>query len=57
MQGHSAPGREFSLNQEEIIIGRDPSTHLVTPSPAISRHHARLCVQGRQYLVEVLEQQ
>jgi len=46
MQGHSAPGREFSLNQEEIIIGRDPSAHLVTPSPAISHHHARPFAQG-----------
>jgi hypothetical protein len=57
LQGRSAPGQEFSLNQEEIIIGRDPSAHLVSPSPAISHRHARLYVQGGQYLVEDLEQQ
>ena len=41
LQVVSIPGREFSFNQEEIIVGRDPRADWVMPCPDISRRRAR----------------
>src|SRR5688572_12330818 len=36
------------------MLGRDPSVDIVLNSPGISRQHARVTLQGYQYLIEDL---
>jgi len=45
---------EFELTKSEIVICRDPDTHINLPSPAISRRHARLTREGDAYMIEDL---
>jgi len=52
-EGTSSP-KEFELTRPEIIIGRDPNVDLTIPSPAVSRHHARLIREGDGYDLEDL---
>jgi hypothetical protein len=41
--GRSGPGRGFSLNQEEIIIGHDPSADLRYVSCYLASQRAPMC--------------
>ena len=45
---------EYELTRPEIIIGRDPNVDISIPSPAVSRHHARLTREGEGYFLEDL---
>ena len=50
-------GSEQKINVEEIVsltVGRDPSCHIVLPSPAVSRVHLR--VERTAWGVRVLDQ-
>jgi hypothetical protein len=48
-------GREFLLNQPELLVGRDPTAQIVIPTPAISRNHARLRWTEAGYTLEDLD--
>lgn len=48
-------GREFLLNQPELLVGRDPAAQIVIPTPAISRNHARLRWTEAGYTLEDLD--
>src|SRR5262245_53419794 len=37
-----------------MVLGRDPSVDIVLNSPGVSRQHARITLQGYQYLIEDL---
>ncbi|MCS7168443.1 MAG: SpoIIE family protein phosphatase [Gemmatales bacterium] len=39
-------GARYELKENSFIIGRNPSCHLVVPSPAVSREHAEVFRQG-----------
>ena len=47
-------GRELTLSQDEIVIGRDEQADLVISSPSVSRRHARILRRNEQYYVEDL---
>jgi pSer/pThr/pTyr-binding forkhead associated (FHA) protein len=48
------PGKIFALDKPEMFIGRELNNEIVINDPEISRRHARLFVQGAQYLIEDL---
>lgn len=50
----SASGQEFELAKPVMVLGRDPSVDIVLNSPGVSRQHARVTLQGYQYLIEDL---
>ncbi len=54
MRTGPAPGKVFDLNQPEISIGRDVSNDFIINDVEISRRHARLYLQGTQYVIEDL---
>lgn len=54
MRTGPAPGKIFDLNQPEISIGRDVSNDFIINDVEISRRHARLYLQGTQYIIEDL---
>ncbi len=43
---------QWTLEADEIMLGRDQSCHISLPSRWISRVHARLRRQGNQYVLE-----
>lgn len=47
-------GQIFPLEASEIIIGRDINTTFVINDPEVSRRHARLTLQGVNYIIEDL---
>ena len=47
-------GLEFELTQPQVVIGRDLKADLVIASPAVSRRHARLILEGNSYALEDL---
>ncbi len=47
-------GREFELNQQELLAGRDESLDIVIEAPGVSRRHARFFLQEGQYYIEDL---
>ena len=49
-----AAGVSYSLEQQEIFIGRDLSNDIVINDPEISRRHSRLYKQGNDYVIEDL---
>ncbi len=53
---HSGPlaGKAFPLEKNEIFIGRDLSNDIVINDPEVSRRHARLFIQGNNYVIEDL---
>jgi hypothetical protein len=53
---HAGPlaGRVFSLEKTEIFVGRDLSNDIVLNDPEISRRHARLFMQGNNFVIEDL---
>lgn len=50
----SAPSKEFELIKSEIILGRDDSADIAIPASAVSRRHARLMLEGENYVLEDL---
>jgi hypothetical protein len=53
MEGRK-PGQRFFVDQPEFIIGRDEECDLIIPDRQVSRRHARVILQGDQYLLEDL---
>src|SRR3990172_8853271 len=47
-------GQAFPLETSEIIIGRDIAATFVINDPEVSRRHARLSLQGANYVIEDL---
>lgn len=47
-------GQSFDLNKPVITIGREASNDIVLEDPQVSRHHARLTLQGAGYVIEDL---
>jgi len=54
MRGGPTVGKSFSLEKNEIFIGRDLSNDIVINDGEISRRHTRLFLQGSNYVVEDL---
>jgi DNA-binding winged helix-turn-helix (wHTH) protein len=46
---------EYPLWQGEYLIGRDPECAITIPSMKVSRHHARITVEGPRTLLDDLE--
>ncbi|HVN53487.1 MAG TPA: FHA domain-containing protein [Anaerolineaceae bacterium] len=49
-----AQGRKVDLRAGPMIIGRDPACDIIIESPAVSRRHARIEVQGDRVTLEDL---
>lgn len=49
-----AGGEPLQLDQDEFVIGRDPSADVVLDSPGVSRRHARLTRKDAGYQLEDL---
>jgi hypothetical protein len=47
-------GKEFDLEQPQVLLGRDSSCDIHLDYEAVSRRHARLTWQGHHYTVEDL---
>ncbi len=54
MRGGPTVGKSFSLDKNEIFIGRDLSNDIVINDGEVSRRHTRLFLQGSNYVVEDL---
>lgn len=54
MRGGPTVGKSFSLEKNEIFIGRDLSNDIVINDGEVSRRHTRLFLQGSNYVVEDL---
>jgi len=48
------PGRSFSLARPTIIIGREVGNDVVLSDPQVSRRHASLTWDGRQFIIQDL---
>jgi hypothetical protein len=53
---HAGPlaGRAFPLEKTEIFVGRDLTNDIVINDPEVSRRHARLFLQGNNFVIEDL---
>ncbi len=47
-------GQVFTLEKEESFIGREMSNEIVINDPEVSRRHARVYLQGANYVIEDL---
>ncbi|BAJ63437.1 FHA domain-containing protein [Anaerolinea thermophila] len=54
MRSGPQAGGVFPLTKTEISLGRDLTNDLVVSDPEVSRHHARLYLQGNTYVLEDL---
>lgn len=54
MRSGPTVGKAFTLDKNEMFLGRDLSNDLVINDPEISRRHARLFLQGNGYILEDL---
>ena len=54
MRSGPTPGASFTLEGDQIDIGRDSTNELVINDAEISRRHARLTFQGGKYVLEDL---
>ncbi|MEJ2555074.1 MAG: FHA domain-containing protein [Anaerolineae bacterium] len=48
------PGHRFSLTQPAVIIGREAGNDVVVNHPEVSRRHASLTWDGRQFIIQDL---
>jgi Nif-specific regulatory protein len=48
-------GRTFDLGDKELLIGRDPSSHISIGDPLISRRHSLIIPEGGNYKIRDLE--
>ena len=46
------PGQTFILDQDSLVVGRDPSSDIVIGDPQVSRQHARIRCQGGLTVIE-----
>ena len=54
MRSGPTPGAAFTLEGDQISIGRDSTNNVVINDAEVSRHHARLNFQGGKYVLEDL---
>jgi len=54
MRSGPTPGAVFSLEGDQLIIGRDSSSGVAINDAEVSRKHARMTFQGGKYVVEDL---
>jgi len=54
MRSGPTPGATYSLEGDQIVIGRDSTNGVVINDAEISRKHARLTFQGGKYVLEDL---
>ena len=54
MRSGPTPGATFSLEGDQLVIGRDSSSAIAINDAEISRKHARLTFQGGKYVIEDL---
>ncbi len=54
MRSGPTPGATFSLEGDQLIIGRDSSSGVCINDAEVSRKHARLMFQGGKYVLEDL---
>ena len=54
MRSGPTPGASFTLEGDQIDIGRDSTNEIVINDSEISRRHARLTFQGGKYVLEDL---
>lgn len=47
-------GQTLELGTDEVVIGRDVNANFVISDPEVSRRHARVYMQGANYVVEDL---
>ncbi len=50
----STVDQRWVIDKGEVTLGRSPDNDLVFPDREISRHHARICRQGRECIIEDL---
>jgi pSer/pThr/pTyr-binding forkhead associated (FHA) protein len=54
MRSGPTPGATFSLEGDQILIGRDSTSNITINDAEVSRKHARLNFQGGKYVLEDL---
>ena len=54
MKSGPTPGKNFTLDKPELLIGRELVNDIVISDADVSRKHARLAQQGEDWLVEDL---
>lgn len=54
MRSGPTPGATFSLEGDQLVIGRDSSSNIAINDAEVSRKHARLTFQGGKYVIEDL---
>ena len=54
MRSGPTPGAAFTLEGDQLTIGRDSTNEIVINDAEVSRHHARLTFQGGKYVLEDL---
>jgi pSer/pThr/pTyr-binding forkhead associated (FHA) protein len=54
MRSGPTPGATYSLEGDQIVIGRDSTNGVVINDSEVSRKHARLTFQGGKYVLEDL---
>jgi len=54
MRSGPTPGASFTLEGDQLTIGRDATNEIVINDAEISRRHARLTFQGGKYVLEDL---
>lgn len=45
-------GNKFKLTSNEVIIGREPTNDLMLADPHLSRHHARIDLVDRVWMLD-----
>jgi pSer/pThr/pTyr-binding forkhead associated (FHA) protein len=54
MQSGPNPGKVFSLEGDDLTLGREAGNQIIINDAEISRRHARLYLQGGKYVIEDL---
>src|SRR5512146_3452468 len=54
MRSGPTPGATYSLEGDQLVIGRDSSSNIAINDAEVSRKHARLNYQGGKYVIEDL---
>lgn len=54
MRSGPTPGATFSLEGDQLVIGRDSSSGVAINDAEVSRKHARMTFQGGKYVLEDL---
>lgn len=47
-------GKVYSIDKNELFIGRETGNDIIIPDPEVSRRHARVFLQGANYVLEDL---